>query len=711
MRVSATAVLIGLTATFAAESRANPGDSTEDADSLSFYRALVEEVDIRRRVNVLFPNPQSLFDGLQVGFVNVGTGNLTFVRRDMVVPAGGPLVFGRVYDSRILENADFGTGWRLSLAEELRFDAAGLTHVDASGTSRRFRLTGDRYTSARPVPELAGVFVSRDGDRATLHDGHGRRRVFEKQAGTSSMMIVSAETKGAKVIGFSYVNGLLSSVGYEGERVFEIRRDGTGRVVSVSDGHGRSVAYDYTADGLLEVVHDVAGNSWRHVYGTDRRLTEAVGANGEPFLLVDYDESGRVEESRSGREYSFDYEGRKTTVTEGTGYRHTFEQSHTGATRSFASTTGISWRLEFDGENRVRSVAHQGGRHALDYDADGSIASTTGTGGTPDVAEYSYDDSGRLTTVLSGDEWLDVTYVRNKTFIRGLGLDFEFELSGGRVVSVMDQGVHVDVERDEMGYVVGFRGRVSSVRFERDGLRRLAETVYRDGLSSRYSYDALGNRRLAEHSLGSSVAYRHDPAGNIVEVEVANADGSSRLQKTRVGEMNQVEQVVYGDGRTVTVTYDGMGRPTEFDVGSDTVEVSYDELGGLENLVSTTTGDRWVASHSEPPARGSDHRAEVLKGLASIRSQAGHVVLDFDETTFKPVFADPLELGVPGLAEARALLAVASPLLGGDGFTSTSDFEKPSNPVFQPDEYRSTNCCIPCSMSLLSHKLSHANAS
>ncbi|MCE2423973.1 MAG: DUF882 domain-containing protein [Pseudomonadales bacterium] len=74
------------------------------------------------------------------------------------------------------------------------------------------------------------------------------------------------------------------------------------------------------------------------------------------------------------------------------------------------------------------------------------------------------------------------------------------------------------------------------------------------------------------------------------------------------------------------------------------------------------------------------------------------VALDFDETTFKPVFADPLELGVPGLAEARALLAVASPLLDGDGFPSTSDFEKPSNPVFQPDEYRSTNCCIPCSM-------------
>ena len=663
MRVAATVFPIWLTAVFAAESQANPGGSTEGADSLSFYRALVEEVDVRRRVNVLFPNPQSLFDGVQIGFVNVGTGNLTFVRRDMVVPAGGPLVFGRVYDSRILENADFGAGWRLSLVEELWFDSAGLTHVDASGTSHRFRYTSEGYRPASAVPELAGVVITVDGDRATLRDGQGRKRVFEKRAGTSSMVIVSAESKNAKTIGFSYANGSLSSVSYEGESVFEIGRDRTGRVVSVSDGHGRSVAYGYTADGLLKDVHDLAGNLWWYEYGADRRLTKAVGANGKPFLLVDYDDSGRVVQSRSGREYSFVYEPRKTTVTEGTGYRHTFQQNHAGATRSFASTTGVSWHLEFDAENRVKSVDGSTGRHVVDYHADGSISSATGADGTPGFTEYSYDDSGRLTTVLSGDEWLDVAYVQDRTFVRGLGLDFEFELSDGRVVSVRDQGVGFDVERDEQGYVVGFRGQGASVRFERDGLKRVAETIYRDGLSIRYSYDGLGNRHLAEQSLGSTVAYRHDPAGNIVEVEVTDADGSTRLQKTRVGEMNQVERLIYDD-RTVAVTYDGMGRPTEFDVGSDTVEVLYDELGGLEKLVSTTTGDTWTASQSAPTPRRRDHRAQVLKGLGPVGGQAGHVVLDFDETTFKPVFADPLELGVPGLAEARALLAVASPLLG-----------------------------------------------
>lgn len=134
---------------------------------------------------------------------------------------------------------------------------------------------------------------------------------------------------------------------------------------------------------------------------------------------MEYDDAGRVRESRSGREYSFAYGNRKTTVTEGTGSRHTFEQNHAGATKSLESTTGISWRLGFDAENRVRSVDHPRGRYALDYDADGSITFTEETGGTNEAEEYSYDDSGRLTTVLSGDEWLDVAYVQDRTFVRG----------------------------------------------------------------------------------------------------------------------------------------------------------------------------------------------------------------------------------------------------------------------------------------------------
>lgn len=66
-----------------------------------FERDLAEHVLLRSRINVLHPNPQSVLDGLQAGFVNVSSGNLTFARRDIVVPGRRRLVFARIHDSRI----------------------------------------------------------------------------------------------------------------------------------------------------------------------------------------------------------------------------------------------------------------------------------------------------------------------------------------------------------------------------------------------------------------------------------------------------------------------------------------------------------------------------------------------------------------------------------------------------------------------------------
>ena len=90
------------------------------------------------RIHVLHPNPQSIFDGLQVGFVNVSTGNLTFERRDIVVPGRRRVVFSRIHDSRIPGNADFGPGWRLSLDEEIVVDGDTASYADRTGARYRF---------------------------------------------------------------------------------------------------------------------------------------------------------------------------------------------------------------------------------------------------------------------------------------------------------------------------------------------------------------------------------------------------------------------------------------------------------------------------------------------------------------------------------------------------------------------------------------------
>ncbi len=113
--------------------------STVTDESLAVYADLVKESELRRRVNVLYPNPQSIFDGLQVGYVSVRHGNLTFRRRDIVSGINPLARIVRVYDSRAQTGRDFGPGWRLSLAEELTVKDGGLVYADGSGAQHSFR--------------------------------------------------------------------------------------------------------------------------------------------------------------------------------------------------------------------------------------------------------------------------------------------------------------------------------------------------------------------------------------------------------------------------------------------------------------------------------------------------------------------------------------------------------------------------------------------
>jgi len=92
---------------------------TSTHSQLDQYVEQVSELSSRARANVYFTNPQSIFRGVQVNFVNVGTGNLTFLRRDLVTPGRIPLVFARVYDSSGRGSVEFGPGWTLSAAETI----------------------------------------------------------------------------------------------------------------------------------------------------------------------------------------------------------------------------------------------------------------------------------------------------------------------------------------------------------------------------------------------------------------------------------------------------------------------------------------------------------------------------------------------------------------------------------------------------------------
>lgn len=631
-------------------------DEASTTAGLENYVPLIREFDLRRRVNVLFPNPQTLFDGLQAGFVNVGTGNLTFLRRDLVTRADGPLIFGRVYDSRLEEDGDFGAGWRLSLAEELHIGTASVAYVDGGGSRRTFVPGSDGYRPEQPTPRHAATRIVLGEEEATMWSADGAKRIFKPVASDGPWRLASIDAS-ERELDFRYRDGKLTTVEHDGRRMFLIERDGAGRITTVSDNHGRTVRYSYTGGDQLKDVYDVAGNLWWHEYDADGRLTAAIGANDQPYLEVRYGSRGRVLESRTGREYAFDYEGDRTIVSEGTGQRHTFERNADGVIVAFSSTTGTRWSVTLNADNRVKSLALPTRTIDYDYDDAGRIRMVADSvdGGR----DHFHDDQGRLVSVRSfdGEELLAVDYGRRSVRIREGGLRFGYDLTrSGQIAAAWDGAVRLDAEYDANSDLIAVSSRGRTVRFQRDQLGRVAATTHPSGFRNRYHYDLLGNRSFVEYDGGASVAYRHDPAGNIVSAKITNKDGTTRRQTTTVGRMNRVQRIEYDPGRTLDVDYDKMGRPIEFDDGVQRVVVEYEANGRPSRLRAPDTGESLELRRRKPPGG----RSMAVRRLAAFSrdvlgdSHPHYGSVRFAETTFDAVPLGPEEASVPHLAVARS---------------------------------------------------------
>ena len=256
-----------------------------------------------------------------------------------------------------------------------------------------------------------------------------------------------------------------------------------------------------------------------------------------------------------------------------------------------------------------------------------------------------------------------------------------------------------DAKYDSSGDLAALHHNGYSVRFERDALGRITATTYPSGQRSRYFHDLVGNRQLAEFGGGGSVAYRHDPAGNIVAAEIRERDGTVRRQTTTVGPMNRVERIAYEPGRSLGIEYDRMGRPVAFDDAVQRVAVEYGADGSVSRLSLAATGEILELDGRQPPGVRTlaERRLAVFSGDVLGAAHPVYGPVRFAETTFDALPLDAAETGVPRLAAARDLFAAALPLFAGSFDAIARNFEKPSNPVFQPAEYRSTNCCVPYS--------------
>ena len=528
------------------------------------------------RINVLHPNPQSIADGLRVGFVNVSSGNLTFQRRDIVVPGRRPAMFSRIHDSRIGANADFGPGWRLSLDEEMVVDGRGMSYVDDTGARYRFRAGAGAHLVVDPMaPRHAATRLTLSGRAAALVAGDGQTRLFERlDPAQSRWSLRRIEWPGGDWIELAHEAGRLSAVGDAEGEMLRVTRDAEGRVASVVDRHHRQVRYEYDRLGRLAVVRDLAGNTWSHDYDDANRLTAALGEDRAPYLRAVYDASGRVARTLGEAELAFEYGPERTVVADRTSRaRHVFERASGGAVVGFHSTTEVAWEIERDDRGRVetmwlsRTAAHrvdarfrphgfrpsanaprgpelkEGWDRAIRFhhSEHGVAAIETASLVGAERRDYTYDGQGRFTgrrSSTGGVPTLQFEYNgRSVSANRPTGeTEFEFRTAPDGTLELFDNGLwQVAVEHDSRGCAIGFHSsKLGSALIERDNLSRIVATQHPDGSRVRHFVDALGHRTRSEYGDGAWRQVVYNAYGDVDTMERADAQGRRISTRVRV---------------------------------------------------------------------------------------------------------------------------------------------------------------------------------
>ncbi len=733
-RVCLAAIVIFVSAGLHAEEAPNgygghPGHPLL-SEAANAHLHFLNELGNRRRSSTLFRNEQSIGHGVQLSYVNVGSGNLTFARRDLVVVGRVPLVFARVYDSNAKSNGDFGPGWRIAGAETIELRGNKLRLLDESGSVVDFEARRSGDFEPKPHESSPVIRISRmSSDELSAELQGGWTRTFRFDSGVYRLVAVT--DRFGNSVSLHYAGGRLSETTRPNGRSIRVLRRANGLVDGIEDEQGRGIRYRYDHLDRLVGVFDLGGNEWTYDYDHKHLLVSLVNPEGFEELAARYDGGGRVRQVfANGMRRDFQYQGRRTEVRDSVMGLARFLQDRNGITVAVESFSGGSTGLELSDANRVSKLMHGDSVSAQFSYRDGLLESSRwGSGESYRHINYLYGPAGRLEGISGALNPADAASVDS--------IDLEYH-SRGAISGWSSSGEsrkysfseHGDVERfihGDSDYAFAFDpdgqitlssagpGEDLGFKYRPDG--KFEWTKYWDGTSVAYEWDPLGTRSFADWGSQGHVTYTYNKVGSAREILTESGDQREGGHVIALDEQQRVKSVTYVNGGSFEVTYDAAGNPRlSTSSANDSTQYEYDALNRLHRIVTngvevlnypyaqTELDLRTQTDHKTMRTVLPMRRASVVFGstfeILRTRTQGtplGPVIFDEDIVAFRPVgpLGVILEDAVvfDGLNRMRLINAERS------GFKGKDRFEQPSNVLFIPPEYVTMNCCVPCPQS------------
>lgn len=533
-------------------------------------------------------------------YVNAANGNLVVSERDAwLASIGVNLALTRTYNSQGNLGTGNGVNWKtgpvktLTLSGALNSAGSSVTRLDADGSSQHYSWDA-----------ASGSYRSTDGDGAhdTLlgnadgwtwtGDARDRNGVYERY--DSLGRIVASGASDTDRIRYGY--------------------NGAGQLSSVTDASGDVTTYEYQNGKLARIRTSLGdgGSAVRTYYEYDslNRLTavtidmtpeDGAIADGNVYRTsYDYWDTGsqlkRIRQSdNSELNFTYDAQGRVTSVADALGQTTRFDYSVTGRT-TVTDPTG----------NRI----------TYGYDARGQLTSTTsqGAGGVQLVTAYYYDDAGNLTRVVSP---------------AGSATVYEYDANGNRVLERDADGRTIRRAYDLATNLLLSETTYSGVDPDGDGAASAsgAQTrrfFYDAGNQLRFAVSAEGRvteyRYNGEHQLQSQLQYLGVAGGTAIASTAslmqwaklagsANVTGRVDYAYDARGQVRMASSYTGAAGSTIGAipdtlhyTYDAGGRLlVSVDGNGKTTSYTYDELGRMLTQ-QAEDGTRKITSYDD--ARG-----------------------------------------------------------------------------------------------------------
>ncbi|MGC4061891.1 MAG: hypothetical protein QM749_13995 [Aquabacterium sp.] len=375
----------------------------------------------------------------------------------------------------------------------------------------------------------------------------------------ASVQRINATTTAQTTYAYDRRGNLRTTVNVDlGNRVYSDQYcDAFGRVVSRTDGNGKTTYINYDRLGRQVLVSDPTG-------GTNACTYDAFGR-----ALTAPDGLGNV------TTYVYDSANRKVTVTTPEGIQTVTERNRYGQVVKLTNGRSAVSTYTYDADGQLQSVVDPAGTVSTTYDAAGRVYETKDGRGV--ITRTTYDAANRVLTRIvdaaAGGLNLTTQYI--------------YDAKGQAVWAKDANGVWTKTEYDLQGQV---KAVVVDPRQSPNWVSGADDNPTGLAIRTEYTYDARGKTLTVTEGVGSAqpktTQYVYDAAGRRTS-EIVDPAGLKLTTSYAYDKADNVVARTDANGKVTRYIYDASNRPVyAVDATGAVTKTEYDQEGHITRLTS-----------------------------------------------------------------------------------------------------------------------------